>query len=287
MIESSKQAMETAAFEKQFDSTIKEFIVMTKNCIYSSRESSDSIMWRAELRSFALIDTSSDKLYSKECTLTWLITKEQCYSERDIFELGFEKIHRIKARESIENGLRRLLVCDVIERNCTEERLEAVFREYNTPVEISASGCKKLLLNKITCTFEGKCTVGKYKFELCLDVECDDENYSQTLKLWEEIYNSLPCREKEAREFAAKKLITTANDWNNGLSGTVISQIKDKLKQNSVLTEEQFAKKIKLICVNISADGCFSFIYNDKGIFSGHEISVDGNINEGFTDAEI
>lgn len=160
-----------------------------------------------------MIDTGADALYNPKCSLTWLMTDEQAKSKDKLFGFEGKKIYRIKARESFAKGKNYLMVCGVTERNCTDDRLVHILEEYEKPVEISVSGCDKLVLNKELDLFEGNCSANGSEFMLMLNVDDDNEDYSLSRQLWENLYANFCEWVDNARKFAAEMLIDTADDW--------------------------------------------------------------------------
>lgn len=278
----TKNEKEVSDFESGFDSSIKEYIVLTERSA-GALKAGGAVMWTANLMALAVIDTETDRLYNEKTRLRWLMTDEQ-NNENMLF--GFEggKIYRIKARESISEGIKMLMVCEVMERECSESRLEAVLDEYNKAVTISASGCRELVLDKSLNIFEGECIIGNFKFTLMLDID-NAEDCSECLELWDNIYNDFSAWEKKAREFAAEELLDTADDW--GYDIYCDEHIDDDPEGDNYedMTAEAFAGRIKISDVVICSDGTFTFDFNDDDIFLGHTIAVEGNLDEGFTDA--
>ena len=55
----------------------------------------------------------------------------------------------------------------------------------------------------------------------------------------------------------------------------------------AVVTEEEFARRMKLEWVTVYPDGEFEFWFEDDDLFLGHSIRVSGNLADGPTEAEI
>lgn len=116
-------------FQLGFDSDIKEYIVLTDYSI-NIEKPEKATLWTARLIANPIIDIENCRLYNEEITLEWVMTDEQ-KEENMLF--GFEgvKLYHIKARKSISEGIKRLMVCEVVERDCSESRAKAIIDEYN------------------------------------------------------------------------------------------------------------------------------------------------------------
>jgi hypothetical protein len=83
--------------------------------------------------------------------------------------------------------------------------------------------------------------------------------------------------DKKLRAFAAKELLTLANDWassNNEHPG-------------KVWTKESFADALQNESITMQTDGSFEMWYDDGGIFFGHAVVVYGDIQNGAAKAKM
>lgn len=277
-----QESEERAEFDKKFDKKIEEIIILTEDNM-SAGKGGQQILWNANISTLAYIDTETNELIKGKKVLEWLVTEEQCYNQNKIFNLQKETIYRLKVRKSLpfmneythemlEYG-KSFTVVDVIERNCSEPRLEEILKEYQRDVIIHPQGCNELLLDKSLGMFCGK---GNWNGEECwINLDCD-EGKETAVKAIETLQVLLKdCQEwdQKARQFASEELTDLANDW-----------AEDKEHE---VTLEEFQKRIKIDSVNTSSEqGCFE-IYYDDDMFCGHVIIVSGNILDGFDDASI
>lgn len=213
------------------------------------------------------------------------MTDVECRTKEKIFDLDKERIYRLKVRESlpyvhsythknIPCG-RNLMVIEVLERNCEDDRLAEILREYQIPVMIHPTGCGELLLDKSMGTFDGDCQWNGEKCKVCLDVDDEGaktaENAVVTLA---KLLSDSEIWDDKARKLAASELVESANDW---------QQEEDAVE----ITKEDFAKRLTLSSLYISANGNLEIFYDDDDMFFGHVIIVRGNIVNGLDSADI
>lgn len=280
---------EIRAFEEKFDSTIKEVTVLTEAGTGAGRGGKDK-MWTAHVTVLAMINTETDELMEGKRRLTWLMTDEQCNSKEKIFGLEAESIYRLKVQESlaftnpfnkevIPQGA-RYLVREVVERNCSDSRLEEIRKKYQLPVTLHPKGCSELLLDKSLGMFSGDGVWNGCECTVHFDIDHEGaENAKEALLTWDRLQADCDEWDRKARSYAAKELVDTANDWL--LDGA------EEDEEVEEITEEVFAKRMVLSEICISIEGDFEIYYDDDDMFWGHVIIVSGNIENGFDDATI
>ncbi|MFX1397340.1 MAG: DUF2262 domain-containing protein [Promethearchaeota archaeon] len=93
---------------------------------------------------------------------------------------------------------------------------------------------------------------------------------------------------KQAQEFYAK-----IDDWIEKAKDFAVSELLTLKNENwldeneNEIKETEFKTRMSLTCVYFSEDEEFEFTFDDGDLFWGHEIVLDGNIEEGFMDADI
>lgn len=273
---------EQLKFEKRFDTSVKEVIVLTQDGVGAGKVGA-ATLWNAHMKILAYVDVQTGEVIKKNTILTWQLTDAECRTKERIFNLKKEWIYRLKVRESLpdvhENVSRglNLMVVEVLERNCRDDRLEEILREYQKPVKIHLLGCSELLLDKSLGMFDGDC---KWNGEMCmvhLDVDEDGaETAEDAIVTLAELLSHSQIWDDQARKFAASELAEMANEW----------QSEDK--ENALeISKEDFEKRLTISELCISIDGDFEIFYDDDDMFWGHVIIVSGNIKKGLEDATI
>ena len=181
--------------------------------------------------------------------------------------------------KEIERG-RYFWVKEVLERNCSEKRLNKLLEKYQEPVIISLKNGEKLLLDKSIGIFSGE---GSWNGESCrIHLDMDEQDTATlddavTADDARETFYKLLENGKEwddkARKYAAEELTETANEW-----------LEDDAEE---ITKEEFAKRLGISEVSVSTDGYFEIFYEDDDMFGGHVVIVSGNIENGIEDANM
>ena len=78
---------------------------------------------------------------------------------------------------------------------------------------------------------------------------------------------------EKMRAFAAKELVSLANDWLD--------------EDGAEISESDFAKRIKLMEISIDADGAFAAYHDDDDMFWGHSVTVYGDLERGVKSAQM
>jgi hypothetical protein len=115
---------------------------------------------------------------------------------------------------------------------------------------------------------------GTYQFGKGHKVEIHINNIEGLEKILRTIEYKLNriCKDEETlREFAAKKLLKLANEWNEG----------------EKVTKEDFVSRMRLEAVEFYNDLSSGLYYNDGDLFWGHTITIDIDKNGKCTRAEF
>lgn len=275
---------ERAEFEKKFDADSKEYLVLTRDSMGAGKAGAADL-WNASITLLAYIDIQTDTLIQQETRLTWQLTDKECKTKEMVYNFEKEHIYRLKVRESFPfvdsyNGETiprgsRLMVVEVLERECTDSRLEKILADFQVPVTIDPEGWGELLLNKSFGMFDGN---GYWNDEPCLiHLDVDDKDALTAEDACATLHKLLSdCKkwDEQARKYAASELTDTANDW----------QAEDD-EEAEEITEESFAERLSVSELCISTDGDFEIFYDDDDMFWGHVIIVSGNVDDGLNDA--
>lgn len=121
--------------------------------------------------------------------------------------------------------------------------------------------------------FEGKVDWVGNEGDILLDQDADGETASEALQTLRLLMSDTKMWDCRLRDFAAKDLTDSANDW--------------KTEDEPEITEENFAKRIGYPSLHMDSEGGFEAVYNDDGMFYGHWIVVRGNRKGELLDAYI
>ena len=108
----------------------------------------------------------------------------------------------------------------------------------------------------------------------------------ECIKTFRLLYDDIDNFFEKASLFATEQLIDLANyEWGYfpWRDENPNASDDDYIK----LTKEDFAKKIKLLYLDIRENNEYYLEYDDGNIFSGHRIHVSGNLEMGFIEANI
>lgn len=282
---------EVKKFEEKYEKNQKEVLVLTERGAGACRIGQEKL-WEASVTILAMIDVETNQIVEDKKTLVWLLTDEQCRTEEKIFHIEGQKIYRLKVQESIAYKQdffgetievaqgRSLWVREVMERDCHEERLDAVLAKFQMPVKIKPEGCGELLLDKSLGMFSGD---GVWTGCECLvHFDADDENAETAEDAWDtwrKLVAEASKWDEEARAYAAKELVDNANDW--------LYDSVEEGEEVEEITVEAFARRLEISEVCVSTEGNFELFYDDDDMFWGHVIIVSGNITDGIDDATM
>ncbi|MBQ2802936.1 MAG: DUF2262 domain-containing protein [Lachnospiraceae bacterium] len=275
---------EREKFAQRFDAVEKEVLVLTESGMSASRWGKNKL-WGASVTILAMVDLATKELIEEKCTLEWQLTEQECESPQKLFALQREAIYRLRVQESlpfmneyIGKEMKRgnsLWVKEVLERDCKEERLQAILEEFRKPVTVMPEGCKELLLDKSLGIF---CGEGSWNGEECqVNLEVDEEGAqtaTDALATLKRLMEECKSWDDKARKYAAVELTQNANDW----------AMEDDENAEEI-TEEEFAKRLMISELCVSVKGDFEIYYEDDDIFWGHVVIVSGNIETGIDDA--
>lgn len=278
---------EREEFAKKFDTECKVIIVLTEEGTCAGRAGKDKL-WKASAKILAYVEEETGELRQEKAFLNWLMTEEERQTKERVFGIKKESIYRLRVRESLpfanaytKEEMRRgysLWVLEVLARDCHEERLENILAEYRKPVKLHPEGCGELLLDKSFGMYDGE---GIWNGESCrMHLEVDGEGMEtaeDSVHTLQKLLADCADWDEKARKFAAKELTELANDW-QGEGGET---------EETEITEEEFAGRLRSIEVCVAVDGDFEIYYADDDMFWGHAVVVSGNIDSGISDATM
>ena len=147
------------------------------------------------------------------------------------------------------------------------------------------------------CWFSGSISIQDKKVTVTLETK-------EGIEMLHHIYSNMEQLIEQSSRYAAKILLDCSNDWGydvwvseiineNNLSPMTAVEFDTWLNNNLPdkkyipLRTEDFIKRMSLVGIHISKCSNYTLEYNDGYIFLGHHISIDGNMESGFSDARI
>ena len=261
----------TDYYLKQYSDTEEELIVFVVKTGYSLKlpdGSRDSVVYLGMVK---------DGEFTKERgLLDWLRHNGFLFKGKSYH---FDKygIYRVRAsRQEPAKGIPRWLVRDVLAKDVPDPSLLAWKEHYLTPVVIERQGVE-LTLDREYDQYEGNLRTDKYDCNIYLETtEPGGEDVGRAGELYDDIVSRLAWWDEQARQYAAEKLLETANDWRD--------------EEDPELTADDFTRRMTLTGFSVSSKGTlglYSFFYSDAEMFAGHEIFCEGDTEHGFTDSSI
>ncbi|MBQ6532610.1 MAG: DUF2262 domain-containing protein [Solobacterium sp.] len=261
----------TDYYLKQYSDTEEELTVFVVGTGYSLKLPDGS---RESVVYFGMV---KDSVFSKERgMLDWIRHNGLLFKGKNYH---FDKygIYRVRAsRQEPAAGLPRWLVRDVLAKDVQDTDLLAWKEHYLTPKVIERQGVE-LTLNRDFGQYEGYLSKDGYECNVYLETaDRGDEDVGRAGELYDDIVSRLAWWDEQARQYAAEKLLETANDWRD--------------EEDPELTADDFTRRMTLTGFSVSSKGTlglYSFFYSDDEMFAGHEIFCEGDTEHGFTDSSI
>lgn len=268
---------EIKEFEKEFYDEEYELLILVKEDCGGGVVRGNKLISSVDF--FASIDLRTGILSNEKGRVQWVIDNDE---NREGWGYDFKQfqIYHISVRKCIPMELQpnqmellnnRYLLINIIDDDKTDEKLEELKEFYQKPVSIE-NEYGKFILDREYSWYEGSIYCNGSKVTVFLETDDDDDTVNVSLQNFMNIVKDINGNDSKYREFAAKKLTDTANEW-------LEESDEDDLEE---ITEEDFAKRMKLSEILFCGDGCISLSYNDDDMFWGHiiEIFVDeeGNI---------
>ena len=136
---------------------------------------------------------------------------------------------------------------------------------------------KQFIFNEKYPCFEGNINWLGDDISVILDID-EVDNKDKTFELLQKMYDNQKEWDSKLRKFAAEALTEDANDW---------LESDDSEDKPSEITEEEFAKRIKIDAITIYQNGDFEVFCCDDDMFWGHCIDIMANISGEIESADI
>jgi len=235
-------------FYQKYETEEQEVIALIRKCIGAGYHKSDnSDFWEMTVITLGMVFCNTGKVSIKEGRLKWPVTEEERNSEKSWGRLQQGQICRLKVRRLLDGlvpehttpeQFNSWAVIDVLEPSVPCPPLEAVWEEYQKPVNIEDEVLGTLKLNRDFGLLDGKILWNEKEVSLALEIDLEDEETWDTVRsIAHKVMADRESWDKSMREFAAKELTGLANEW----------QADDDEKKNAdPIAEEGFAQRITL-----------------------------------------
>lgn len=243
-----------------------EFLVMAvgSDPVEKRMQVPGTFTWLCEAEILGFIDLITGRKFGKSTKMVWKET-HGCLSKEDNFKTG--TIYRIVGYLSGPWGL-DIAITQIVSEGETDAFLEGLYEEWDKrpkPFESDMFGLMEY--DNTLSIYEGKFDwLGK---QVTVEIANDEDNAAESLECAEKFCRNCAEWDKRFRESIANNLTDKANLWS---------------ESNVKLSSEEFLSHVSIYSLTVSdyKDGSFSVYYSDDAdIFSGHLISVCGNITEG------
>ena len=274
----------------RFESEAHEYLLAVGGGNTSASKAKGQKYWGASAPILGNVDLTSGKKSSQRSSAQWALTDSE-YESREYFNyLKQGGIYRVKGLppklmegDSFFNNPFRMggvYVLEILEKGVQDEFLQGLIDEFNKPVVISSKLFGNMTLERSYGWFEGR---GNWLGEtIDVDISCEDENDAKKLlpKL-EEMFENAERWDKDIRTFAANELTELANDW---LDAENEDEDGEQLPE---ITEEDFARRIKIVSIELDEDAEFTVFFDDDNMFLRHSVVVYGDLENGPNEANM
>ena len=236
-------------------------------------ENESSLVANVEL--IAYIDCMTNELIKSNSKVEWPITTEDI-NKNFIYNIEKYHIYHLKVKELDPNNF---LLVDVLERDLENQLLKETLKEceQKAAIIIEEPDLGKFTLDKNLKAFISQMDWLNPKKQINVSLNIDENSRLKALEKVGGFFNTLEKLvankkewDKKLKIYAAENLIDLANELRKNLKG-MFKFIK--------IWKWRFIGKIELINLDINPNGGFIATFDDKKLFVGHKIIINGNIN--------
>ncbi len=204
---------------------------------------------------------------------------EQIYNEQLIVKSLVDKNIDELSKEETQKVLDNFLLIDVLERDLKNELLKETLKECEkkAAIVIEEPDLGKFILDKNLKAFLSKMDWLNPKRQIDVSLNIGENTRIKALEKVGAFFNTLEKLfvnkkewDKKLKVYAAENLVDLANELRKNLKG-MFKFIK--------IWKWRFIGKIELISLAINPNGEFVATFDDKKLFVGHKIVVNGNVN--------
>lgn len=255
----------------------KEIIVLinSKGTFASKITSENESSLVANVELIAYIDCMTNELIKSNSKVEWPITTEDI-NKNFIYNIEKYHIYHLKVKELDPNNF---LLVDVLERDLENQLLKETLKEceQKAAIVIEEPDLGKFTLDKNLKAFISQMDWLNPKKQINVSLNIDENSRLKALEKVGGFFNTLEKLvankkewDKKLKIYAAENLIDLANELRKNLKG-MFKFIK--------IWKWRFIGKIELINLDINPNGGFITTFDDKKLFVGHKIIINGNIN--------
>ena len=255
----------------------KEIIVLinSKGTFASKITSENESSLVANVELIAYIDCMTNELIKSNSKVEWPITTEDI-NKNFIYNIEKYHIYHLKVKELDPNNF---LLVDVLERDLENQLLKETLTEceQKAAIIIEEPDLGKFTLDKNLKAFISQMDWLNPKKQINVSLNIDENSRLKALEKVGGFFNTLEKLvankkewDKKLKIYAAENLIDLANELRKNLKG-MFKFIK--------IWKWRFIGKIELINLDINPNGGFIATFDDKKLFVGHKIIINGNIN--------
>ncbi|WP_454945365.1 DUF2262 domain-containing protein [Fusobacterium hwasookii] len=255
----------------------KEIIVLinSKGTFASKITSENESSLVANVELIAYIDCMTNELIKSNSKVEWPITTEDI-NKNFIYNIEKYHIYHLKVKELDPNNF---LLVDVLERDLENQLLKETLKEceQKAAIIIEEPDLGKFTLDKNLKAFISQMDWLNPKKQINVSLNIDENSRLKALEKVGGFFNTLEKLvankkewDKKLKIYAAENLIDLANELRKNLKG-MFKFIK--------IWKWRFIGKIELINLDINPNGGFIATFDDKKLFVGHKIIINGNIN--------
>ena len=236
-------------------------------------ENESSLVANVEL--IAYIDCMTNELIKSNSKVEWPITTEDI-NKNFIYNIEKYHIYHLKVKELEPNNF---LLVDVLERDLENQLLKETLKEceQKAAIVIEEPDLGKFTLDKNLKAFISQMDWLNPKKQINVSLNIGENSRIKALEKVGAFFNTLEKLvankkdwDKKLKIYAAENLVDLANELRKNLKG-MFKFIK--------IWKWRFIGKIELISLAINPNGEFVATFDDKKLFVGHKIVVNGNVN--------
>lgn len=280
-------------FEKRFEPEITDLLVLIKTSVNGAAGSGDMLYPSTEF--IASVNMQTGEFSRKPGRLEWQI-KNTKFRMGWGFNFKQYQICHIRARKNIpitlEPYMRKTLnncymVVEVVEKNASEPRLDALKEHVLQPVLIEDAALGTFTLDRTYSWFEGIVDWLGIKCLAYLRTDEEDGETAEKAHLYlQELYKNRKEWDEKFRDFATEQLWELANEWYDG-EDEYYEDEEDEDADIIYITKEAFSGRISIESITIYSSGSLTLYYYDDDMFAGHAIEIDGNMDDTLRRADI
>lgn len=274
-------------YEAEYSREVQEMLVLTGEAVGGAIRFGRDV-WEHSAGFLASVDLGTGTLGREKGFLKWLGERgQEKFSGKKIRP---RKIYHVRCRKKMEDegsqdsgkavGNTWMLV-EIVGKVRRHPQLKQIMKqtreEHQQGTVFLETFCGQFELERKFNCFNGEVDWLGEKCSVSLDCDAEGaESMDRALAFFRRLYDDPRKWDEAFRAYAAKELFLSANDWQ-----------EDSGEGTEPITEESFAKRIRIVDISMGADGEYSVYYDDDGMFYEHAVVIRGNVDNGMDRADI